>query len=53
MKVENALYPTPEQIEALRKDPSPKSVVMLNLLKFRAKAQYPDGRETDLTGAQN
>jgi len=52
MKVENALYPTAEQIEALRKDPSPKPVVMLNLLKFRVKAQYPDGRETDLTGAQ-
>ena len=25
---------------------------MLNLLKFRAKAQYSDGRETDLTGEQ-
>lgn len=52
MKVENALYPTAEQIEALRKDPLPKPVAMLNLLKFRAKAQYPDVRETDLTGAQ-
>jgi uncharacterized protein (DUF1330 family) len=52
MKVENALYPTPEQIEVLRKDHSLKPVVMLNLLKFRVKAQYPDGRETDLTGAQ-
>ena len=25
---------------------------MLNFLKFRAKAQYSDGRETDLTGEQ-
>ncbi len=25
---------------------------MLNLLKFRARAEYPDGRKTDLTGAQ-
>ncbi len=25
---------------------------MLNLLKFRAKAVYPDGRPADLTGRQ-
>ncbi|MEL0071263.1 MAG: DUF1330 domain-containing protein [Rhodobiaceae bacterium] len=25
---------------------------MVNLLKFKEKAEYPDGRETDLTGAQ-
>jgi uncharacterized protein (DUF1330 family) len=52
MKVENALYPIPDQIDALRNDPSPEPIVMLNLLKFRAKAMYPDGRKTDLTGAQ-
>ena len=52
MKVENALYPVVKQIDALRSDPSPKPIVMLNLLKFRARAEYPDGRETDLTGAQ-
>jgi hypothetical protein len=52
MKVENALYPVAEQIELLRNDPSPKPIVMLNLLKFRAKAEYPDGRKTDLTGQQ-
>jgi len=52
MKVENAVYPTAAQIEALRSDRSPKPIVMLNLLKFRAKAQYPDGRKTDLTGQQ-
>jgi uncharacterized protein (DUF1330 family) len=52
MKVENAVYPTPEQIEVLRNDPSTEPIVMLNLLKFRDKAQYPDGRKTDLTGMQ-
>jgi uncharacterized protein (DUF1330 family) len=52
MKVENAVYPTPEQIEALRNDPSTEPIVMLNLLKFRDKAQYPDGRKTDLSGMQ-
>ena len=52
MKVENTLYPIADQIDALRNDPSPKPIVMLNLLKFRARAEYPDGRKTDLTGAQ-
>ena len=52
MKVENKLYPIIEQIEVFRKDPSPQPIVMLNLLKFRVKAQYPDGRATGLTGAQ-
>jgi uncharacterized protein (DUF1330 family) len=52
MKVNNAVYPTSEQISALRSDPSPTPIVMLNLLKFRARAQYADGRKTDLTGAQ-
>ncbi len=39
MKVENALYPTAAQIAALRSDLSPKPIVMLNLLKFRAKRE--------------
>jgi uncharacterized protein (DUF1330 family) len=52
MKVENAVYPTAKQIEALQSDRSAKPIVMLNLLKFRAKAQYADGRKTDLTGQQ-
>ncbi len=52
MKVENALYPIIQQIEVFRNDPSPQPIVMLNLLKFRVKARYPDGRATDLTGAQ-
>jgi uncharacterized protein (DUF1330 family) len=52
MEVENALYPVRGQIEVLRNDWSPQPIVMLNLLKFRAKAQYSDGRETDLTGEQ-
>ena len=33
-------------------DASGTPVVMLNLLKFRAKAVYPDGRASDLTGRQ-
>ena len=52
MKVENGLYPAPEQLENLRIDSSAEPVVMLNLLKFRARAQYADGRNADLTGMQ-
>ena len=52
MDVENAVYPTASRVEALMADDSGGPVVMLNLLKFRAKAVYPDGRATDLTGRQ-
>jgi uncharacterized protein (DUF1330 family) len=50
--VENAVYPTHSRVEALMADTSDRPVVMLNLLKFRAKAVYPDGRPSDLTGRQ-
>ena len=52
MKVENAVYPNSARVAALMSDSSPGAIVMLNLLKFRAKAVYADGRKTDLTGAQ-
>jgi uncharacterized protein (DUF1330 family) len=52
MNVENALYPTQDRIKDLMSDSSDKPIVMLNLLRFRAKAQYADGRKTDLTGRE-
>ncbi|MCW2652632.1 MAG: hypothetical protein QOE41_2538 [Mycobacterium sp.] len=52
MDLENAVYPTRERVEALRADSSRDPVVMLNLLKFRSRAVYPDGRSTNLTGRQ-
>ena len=52
MDVENAVYPTRSSVEALMADASGGPVVMLNLLKFRAKAVYPDGRPSDLSGRQ-
>lgn len=52
MNVENALYPTQDRIRDLMSDQSDKPVVMLNLLKFRKKAQYADGRKSDLTGRE-
>jgi uncharacterized protein (DUF1330 family) len=50
--VENATYPTASRVEALMADDSGGPVVMVNLLRFRAKAVYPDGRPSDLTGRQ-
>lgn len=52
MNVANALYPAPQRIAALSADSSPEPVVMLNLLRFRAKAEYPDRRHTELTGRE-
>jgi uncharacterized protein (DUF1330 family) len=50
--VENAVYPTASRVEALMADDSGGPVVMVNLLRFRETAVYPDGRPTDLTGRQ-
>ena len=52
MKVENAVYPTADGIQALTQDASPKKIAMLNLLKFREKAVYKDGRAVDISGRE-
>ena len=52
MDVENAVYPTRPRIEALMEDASGGPVVMLNLLRFREKAAYADGRASSSTGRQ-
>jgi len=52
MKVENAVYPTADGIQALARDSSPGKIAMLNLLKFRAKAVYKDGRPDDISGRE-
>jgi uncharacterized protein (DUF1330 family) len=51
MRFQNDLYPTrPEQLEGLQQ-PGPKGpIIMVNLLKFKEKADYEDGRATDLSG---
>jgi uncharacterized protein (DUF1330 family) len=52
MKVENAVYPSAEGIKALGRDTSSKPIAMLNLLKFRDKAVYKDGRADNITGRE-
>ncbi len=53
MEVTNQLYPTrKDQIEKMMEPGPDGPIVMVNLLKFRDKAEYEDGRETDLTGRE-
>jgi uncharacterized protein (DUF1330 family) len=51
VKVENKVHPGPENVQAFLAGKD-EPVVMVNLLKFREKAEYADGRDTDLTGQQ-
>jgi uncharacterized protein (DUF1330 family) len=50
MKVENAVYPTGEQLTEAAAKGSNKPIVMLNLLKFKDTAAYKDGRPNALSG---
>lgn len=52
MNVENAVYPTQDRVADLMANPSAEPIIMLNLLKFRDKAAYADGRATDLSGRE-
>ena len=53
MEVKNELYPTaPAQVAAMQQAGPPGPIVMVNLLKFRERAQYPDGRDATLTGRE-
>lgn len=47
-----ATAPRPDQLEAFIENAPPGKCNMLNLLKFRERAVYADGRETNLSGAE-
>lgn len=53
MEVVNEVMPTSrERIEEMM-EPGPEGpIYMVNLLRFRDRAEYEDGRETDLTGRE-
>lgn len=53
MKVVNEVLPSdPEQVRRML-EPGPKGpIFMVNLLKFRDKAEYEDGRACDLSGRE-
>lgn len=50
MKVENAVMPSPEQAMGFFGGPENGPFVMVNLLKFKARAEYPDGSDSHLSG---
>jgi len=52
MKVVNRMYPDGEQIMPLMQDPTPGPIAMVNLVKFRDKARYDDGRPDDISGRE-
>lgn len=52
MKVENAVYPNKEQMAGFLEPGHDGPIYMVNLLRFKDRAQYKDGRETDLTGRE-
>ena len=52
MKVENKVIPSEEQMKGFVEGDIDSPISMLNLLKFKDKAEYEDGRTTDLTGRE-
>ena len=53
MEVVNEVMPTSrERIEEMMAPGPDGPIYMVNLLKFKERAEYEDGRETDLTGEE-
>ncbi len=52
MEYQNAVIPTPEQVEGFLTPGAEGPIFMVNLLKFKALAEYEDGRQTELTGRE-
>ena len=50
--MKNVLQPTGDQVRAFRDRQTGEPIAMLNLLKFRKKAAYDDGRPSELSGAE-
>ncbi len=52
MKVENKVQPNEQQMKEFLEGDTGTPIYMLNLLSFKDKAEYEDGRETDLSGQE-
>jgi hypothetical protein len=52
MEVVNKVYPNGEQMKGFLEPSAHGPICMVNLIKFKEKAEYEDGRETDLTGRE-
>ena len=52
MKVENKITPSDEQINGFFEDPNVGPISMVNLLKYKDRADYTDGRDVNLSGKE-
>ncbi|MDC1368552.1 hypothetical protein N8290_03215, partial [Pseudomonadales bacterium] len=52
MEVKNSVYPNEAQLKGFFEPGAEGPIFMVNLLKFKARAEYEDGRASDLTGEQ-
>ena len=52
MKVKNKVAPNEEQINGFLENPEIGPISMVNLLKYKKIAEYEDGRDTSLSGAE-
>ena len=52
MEVENAVIPTAAQMEGFLSPDAGEPIFMVNLLKFRERAEYEDGRGSELSGRE-
>jgi uncharacterized protein (DUF1330 family) len=50
MNITNQIHPSPEQAKAFFSGEEDGPMCMVNLLKFKEKAEYADGSEPDLSG---
>ncbi|MDE2361698.1 MAG: DUF1330 domain-containing protein [Hyphomicrobiales bacterium] len=51
MKVVNSVFPNADQLKHFMTAAEDGPFVMVNLLKFKPKAEYADGSDADLSGA--
>lgn len=52
MNVENAVFPQPQQAMEFFGGAEDGPLVMVNLLKFKTNAEYADGADSQLSGAE-
>jgi len=52
VKVENKVNPNADQMAGFMDSSVEGPIAMVNLLKFKEKAEYSDDRETDLSGVE-
>ena len=52
MGIKNAVYPSSTQIAEFFGAPEDGPFVMVNLLKFKEKAEYADGSDADISGRE-